>query len=295
MSDDKIYNIIVNNEKQFSSVRQLALFDRIETDTYHPMSTGACCRVPVFSGNSRIAPQKNKKNAELDVTIKNIYGTMTFKKCRLTQHHRDLCDWIFARHDELQIETDGDAIYRFNPYQFFKDIGWEVADMDRLRKWLDDLNSALIHVKTKKFNISTTVISEHGYDTNIISKTTKFGDGSPYFVRFSRRFMGFFENDTSIYYHRLLDDLFAVRDARLRSIIRFCISHQTPTNLAIRDILTYTDVIRAEQSKRYQNKTIKEIKEQAEILAQFGIIIDNRAILHYSKHEKVWFRNPPKI
>jgi len=161
-----------------------------------------------------------------------------------------------------------------------------------MRQWLDDLTTALVNVKTDKFNVTTSPLVAHGYDYSQATDTTKYGEGCPYFIRLSPNFIDFFKFDIRVYYHRLLDDLLAVKDARLRCIIRFCFSHRTPLNMLLKDILTYVDILRDDQTKQYRSKTIKEIKAQLEILGKFGISINSRGMVHYTKHADVWFRYP---
>lgn len=272
-----------NNQLEPFDINQLYLTGA------HPTSTVSQSRLPAFSG----VKKSNSNKVEL-IIIENSYGTLTYEKCRLTQRHRDILDWIFSFYREAEQNGDGSVTYSFNPYAMLKDFGHVKPDIENLRTWIKELRTASITVETKKFKIETSIITEHGYNKMNNGQTTKFGDGHLYQITISRRFMQFFENDLHIFYNKLLPDILKIKSAEVRAIVRFLITQKKITK-KLEELLYFLDVINNGQDKSNRYKTIRLVRnflQSSDITKKIGISIDKNDIVSYVQHEFVYFKNP---
>jgi hypothetical protein len=243
-------------------------------------------RVPIFSAPRRT---KNKKNK---LIIKNTWGQAEIIG-NLNCYHRDIIDCIFSI-GRVFITDEGHVWCIFELQQLLKKINRSKYDHAYVKEKLQDLLTSQLIVKTDKVTIHTTIIYEFGYTDRIKikGKNTKY-----YVVKFTNRYIEFYKQDIIVCYNDIIDQLMAVKNPTIRTLIRFMISHQSHST-TIENVLKYINAIDDTTSRRNKNKKIQEVIKHKEILAKFCIYINEKfkTISHNNKDlSSVYFKSPLKI
>lgn len=243
--------------------------------------------------------QVSKNFVFTDIEVKNNYGTVTLKDCKLTQVHRNIVDVIFSNYEPIRM-LDGAVAFTFSKYDVLKELGHFTR---RNTKWLEtkleDMRKASIVLLTdnsdKSIKCYQGVIREHQ------ETILKSGNGQPlYGVVFSSNFMKMFNHDLNIHSAKLTPIILQLKNAVTQAFARASISHRK-LNIDLDEILLSIGVNKSNVTDRAYRKNRKAVLDEREALEQqLGIIIKpmekdkNKWGVFYEQHQDVWFSNPTK-
>jgi len=240
--------------------------------TANELRTGIFAPIDKISANSKTYKDFIENNRKR--MIETSWGKTIIKGNILTQTHRDLLDCILAGAKEIK-ELDGGAIaVYFSTTDILKSYSGKINTNTKwLKNKLDEIQNSSIEFKqnNSKDYYSFSIIDSHAYST----KHGSFG------LILTPAYRKFFEEQLTVNYKKELPKLLKVRSALLRSIIRFFWSHSVGSNMDIENLLLTVGF--PLESIRMKQKAIKEIKDNIELLLQYGIIFEPKSKLIYRK------------
>ena len=241
--------------------------------TVNELRTGIFAPIDKISANSKTYKdfiQNNRKRS-----IETSWGKTIIKGNILTQTHRDLLDCIIAGAKEIkELEGGGIAIY-FSTTDVLKSYsGKQNTNTKWLKDKLDEIQNSSIEFKQENTNdyYSFSIIDSHAYST----KHNSFG------LILTPAYRKFFEEQLTINYKKELPKLLKVKSALLKAIIRFFWTHSVASTM---DIVTLLKTIGFPvDSIRMKQKAVKEIKDNTNLLLEYGIIFEPKSKLIYRKN-----------
>ena len=242
------------------------------TTTANELRTGIFAPIDKISANSKTY-QDFIENGRKRL-IETSWGKTIVKGNILTQTHRDLLDCIIAGAKEIK-ELDGGAIaVYFSTTDILKSYSGKVNTNTRwLKDKLDEIQNSSIEFKqnnTKDY-YSFSIIDSHAFST----KHNSFG------LVLTPAYRKFFEEQLTVNYKKELPKLLKVKSALLKAIIRFFWSHSVSSNMDIENLLSTVGF--PLESIRMKQKAIKEIKDNIELLSEYGIVFEPKSNLIYRK------------
>ena len=254
---------------EFDVVRK---FEKTIT-TVNELRTGIFAPIDKISANSKTYKDFISNNRKR--TIETSWGKTIIKGNILTQTHRDLLDCILAGAKEIK-ELDGGAIaVYFSTTDILKSYSGKTNTNTKwLKDKLDEIQNSSIEFKKtdSKDYYSFSIIDSHAFS----SKHNSFG------LILTPAYRKFFEEQLTINYKKELPKLLKVKSALLKSIIRFFWSHSVGSNMEIESLLKTVGF--PLESVRMRQKAVKEIKDNIELLASYGIIFEPKSKLIYRKN-----------
>ena len=240
--------------------------------TANELRTGIFAPIDKISANSKTYKDFIENNRKR--TIETSWGKTIVKGNILTQTHRDLLDCIIAGAKEIkELEGGAIAVY-FSTTDVLKSYSGKTNTNTKwLKDKLDEIQNSSIEFKqnNSKDYYSFSIIDSHAFST----KHSSFG------LVLTPAYRKFFEEQLTINYKKELPKLLKVKSALLRSIIRFFWSHSVGSNM---DIITLLKTVGFPiESVRMKQKAIKEIKDNTELLQDYGIIFEPKSKLIYRK------------
>ena len=240
--------------------------------TANELRTGIFAPIDKISANSKTYKDFIENNRKR--TIETSWGKTIVKGNILTQTHRDLLDCIIAGAKEIkELEGGAIAVY-FSTTDVLKSYSGKTNTNTKwLKDKLDEIQNSSIEFKqnNSKDYYSFSIIDSHAFST----KHSSFG------LVLTPAYRKFFEEQLTINYKKELPKLLKVKSALLRSIIRFFWSHSVGSNM---DIITLLKTVGFPiESVRMKQKAIKEIKDNIELLQDYGIIFEPKSKLIYRK------------
>jgi len=238
--------------------------------TVNELRTGIFAPIDKISANSKTYKDFIANNRKR--TIQTSWGKTIIKGNILTQTHRDLLDCIIAGAKEIkELEGGAIAVY-FSTTDVLKSYSGKTNTNTKwLKDKLDEIQNSSIEFKQEngKDYYSFSIIDSHAYST----KHNSFG------LVLTPAYRKFFEEQLTINYKKELPKLLQVKSALLRSIIRFFWSHSSGSTMEITNLLKTVGF--PIESIRMKQKAIKEIKDNVEYLAEYGIIFEPKSKLIY--------------
>ena len=240
--------------------------------TANELRTGIFAPIDKISANSKTYKDfiENNRRRNLETS----WGSTIIKGNILTQTHRDLLDCIITGAKEIkELEGGGIAVY-FSTTDILKSYSGKINTNTRwLKDKLDEIQNSSIEFKQKnsKDYYSFSIIDSHAFST----KHGSFG------LVLTPAYRKFFEEQLTVNYKKELPKLLKVKSALLRSIIRFFWSHSTGSNMDINNLLKTVGF--PLESIRMKQKAVKEIKDNVELLEEYGIIFEPKSKLIYRK------------
>lgn len=242
------------------------------TTTANELRTGIFAPIDKISANSKTY-QDFIENGRKRL-IETSWGKTIVKGNILTQTHRDLLDCIIAGAKEIkELEGGAIAVY-FSTTEILKSYSGKVNTNTRwLKDKLDEIQNSSIEFKqnNSKDYYSFSIIDSHAFST----KHNSFG------LVLTPAYRKFFEEQLTVNYKKELPKLLKVKSALLRAIIRFFWSHSVSSNMDIENLLKTVGF--PIESVRMKQKAIKEIKDNVELLSEYGIIFEPKSNLIYRK------------
>ena len=241
--------------------------------TANELRTGIFAPIDKISANSKTYKDFIANNRKR--SIETSWGKTIVKGNILTQTHRDLLDCIIADAKEVkELEGGAIAIY-FSTTEILKSYsGKSNTNTKWLKDKLDEIQNSSIEFKQNNTDdyYSFSIIDSHAFST----KHNSFG------LVFTPAYRKFFEEQLTINYKKELPKLLKVKSALLKSIIRFFWTHSVASSM---EILTLLKTVGFPlESIRMKQKAVKEIKDNVELLAEYGIVFEPKSKLIYSKN-----------
>ena len=240
--------------------------------TANELRTGIFAPIDKISANSKTYKDFIANNRKR--SLETSWGKTIVKGNILTQTHRDLLDCIIAGAKEIkELEGGGIAVY-FSTTDILKSYSGKINTNTKwLKDKLDEIQNSSIEFKQNKTQdyYSFSIIDSHAYST----RHNSFG------LVLTPAYRKFFEEQLTVNYKKELPKLLKVKSALLRSIIRFFWSHATGSNMDIENLLKTVGF--PLESIRMRQKAIKEIKDNIELLQEYGIIFEPKSKLIYRK------------
>lgn len=241
--------------------------------TVSELRTGIFAPIDKISANSKtykdfLANQRKRY-------IETSWGKTVVKGNILTQTHRDLLDCILAGSKETkELEGGGVAVY-FSTTDILKSYSGNKKNTNTkwLKDKLDEIQNSSIEFKRSDNDdyYSFSIIDSHSYST----KHGSFG------IVISPAYRKFFEEQLSINYKNELPKLLKIKSALLKAIVRFFWTHSTQSNMEIEQLLKTIGF--PLESIRMKQKAVKDIKDNAELLLDYGIVFEPKSKLIYRK------------
>jgi hypothetical protein len=241
--------------------------------TVSELRTGIFAPIDKISANSKTYKdfiQNNRKR-----NIETSWGKTIVKGNILTQTHRDLLDCIIAEAKEVkELEGGAIAVYFSTTEVLASYSGKKNSNTKWLKDKLDEIQNSSIEFKqnNKEDYYSFSIIDSHAFST----KHNSFG------LVITPAYRKFFEEQLTINYKKELPKLLQVKSALLKAIIRFFWTHSTGSNMEIENLLKTIGF--PLESIRMKQKAVKEIKDNIELLKEYGIIFEPKSKLIYRKN-----------
>jgi len=241
--------------------------------TANELRTGIFAPIDKISANSKTYKDFIANNRKR--SLETSWGKTIIKGNILTQTHRDLLDCIIADAKEVkELEGGAIAVY-FSTTEILKSYsGKSNTNTKWLKDKLDEIQNSSIEFKQNNTNdyYSFSIIDSHAFST----KHNSFG------LVFTPAYRKFFEEQLTINYKKELPKLLKVKSALLKSIIRFFWTHSVSSSM---DILVLLKTVGFPlESIRMKQKAVKEIKDNVELLEEYGIVFEPKSKLIYSKN-----------
>lgn len=243
--------------------------------------------------------QVSKNFTSTDIEVRNNYGVITLRKCKLTQVHRNIVDIIFSNYEPIKVDGGGVA-FTFSKYDVLKALGHTHRFNNKwLENKLEDMRQASIVLQSdddeKSVKCYQGVVREHQ------ETILKSSNGQPlYGVVFSPNFMKMFNFDLNIHSAKLTPIILKFEHAVTQAFARACISHRQ-LNADLDEILQSIGVNKDTVTGRAYSKNRKHVLDEREALEHLlGISIkpmkkDSRKwAVFYKQHNDVWFSDPSK-
>jgi len=241
--------------------------------TANELRTGIFAPIDKISANSKTYKDFIANNRKR--SLETSWGKTIIKGNILTQTHRDLLDCIIADAKEVkELEGGAIAVY-FSTTEVLKSYSGKTNTNTKwLKDKLDEIQNSSIEFKQNNTDdyYSFSIIDSHAFST----KHNSFG------LVFTPAYRKFFEEQLTINYKKELPKLLKVKSALLKSIIRFFWTHSVSSSM---DILVLLKTVGFPlESIRMKQKAVKEIKDNVDLLAQYGIVFEPKSKLIYSKN-----------
>lgn len=241
--------------------------------TANELRTGIFAPIDKISANSKTYKDFITNNRKR--SLETSWGKTIIKGNILTQTHRDLLDCIIADAKEVkELEGGAIAVY-FSTTEVLKSYSGKTNTNTKwLKDKLDEIQNSSIEFKQNNTDdyYSFSIIDSHAFST----KHNSFG------LVFTPAYRKFFEEQLTINYKKELPKLLKVKSALLKSIIRFFWTHSVSSSM---DILVLLKTVGFPlESIRMKQKAVKEIKDNVDLLAQYGIVFEPKSKLIYSKN-----------
>ena len=240
--------------------------------TANELRTGIFAPIDKISANSKTYKDFIENNRKR--SLETSWGKTIIKGNILTQTHRDLLDCIIAGAKEIkELEGGAIAVY-FSTTDILKSYSGKANTNTKwLKDKLDEIQNSSIEFKqnnTKDY-YSFSIIDSHAFST----KHNSFG------LVLTPAYRKFFEEQLTVNYKKELPKLLKVKSALLKAIIRFFWTHSTGSNMDIENLLQTVGF--PLESIRMKQKAIKEIKDNVDLLLEYGIIFEPKSKLIYRK------------
>lgn len=240
--------------------------------TANELRTGIFAPIDKISANSKTYKDFIENNRKR--SLETSWGKTIIKGNILTQTHRDLLDCIIAGAKEIkELEGGAIAVY-FSTTDILKSYSGKANTNTKwLKDKLDEIQNSSIEFKqnnTKDY-YSFSIIDSHAFST----KHNSFG------LVLTPAYRKFFEEQLTVNYKKELPKLLKVKSALLKAIIRFFWTHSTGSNMDIENLLQTVGF--PLESVRMKQKAIKEIKDNVDLLLEYGIIFEPKSKLIYRK------------
>lgn len=240
--------------------------------TANELRTGIFAPIDKISANSKTYKDFIENNRKR--SLETSWGKTIIKGNILTQTHRDLLDCIIAGAKEIkELEGGAIAVY-FSTTDILKSYSGKANTNTKwLKDKLDEIQNSSIEFKqnnTKDY-YSFSIIDSHAFST----KHNSFG------LVLTPAYRKFFEEQLTVNYKKELPKLLQVKSALLKAIIRFFWTHSTGSNMNIENLLQTVGF--PLESIRMKQKAIKEIKDNVDLLLEYGIIFEPKSKLIYRK------------
>lgn len=240
--------------------------------TANELRTGIFAPIDKISANSKTYKDFIENNRKR--SLETSWGKTIIKGNILTQTHRDLLDCIIAGAKEIkELEGGAIAVY-FSTTDILKSYSGKANTNTKwLKDKLDEIQNSSIEFKqnNSKDYYSFSIIDSHAFST----KHNSFG------LVLTPAYRKFFEEQLTINYKKELPKLLQVKSALLKAIIRFFWSHSSGSNMDIEKLLQTVGF--PLESIRMRQKAIKEIKDNVNLLSEYGIIFEPKSKLIYRK------------
>jgi len=241
--------------------------------TANELRTGIFAPIDKISANSKTYKDFIANNRKR--SLETSWGKTIIKGNILTQTHRDLLDCIIADAKEVkELEGGAIAVY-FSTTEILKSYSGKANTNTKwLKDKLDEIQNSSIEFKQNNTDdyYSFSIIDSHAFST----KHNSFG------LVFTPAYRKFFEEQLTINYKKELPKLLKVKSALLKSIIRFFWTHSVSSTMDIQVLLKTVGF--PLESIRMKQKAVKEIKDNVELLLEYGIIFEPKSKLIYSKN-----------
>jgi len=240
--------------------------------TANELRTGIFAPIDKISANSKTYKDFIENNRKR--SLETSWGKTIIKGNILTQTHRDLLDCIIAGAKEIkELEGGAIAVY-FSTTDVLKSYSGKINTNTKwLKDKLDEIQNSSIEFKqnNSKDYYSFSIIDSHAFST----KHNSFG------LILTPAYRKFFEEQLTVNYKKELPKLLQVKSALLKAIIRFFWSHSSGSNMDIENLLQTVGF--PLESIRMKQKAIKEIKDNVDLLLEYGIIFEPKSKLIYRK------------
>jgi len=235
-------------------------------------------RIGIFSPIEKLSAKSTTylnfiKNGKQRV-LKSNYGTVVIKGNILTQTHRDILDCIFSGAKKIkELKGGGIAVY-FSTSDVMDKYS---SGKSRNTKWL---KSKLDEIQTTAIEFRSNTNKEDFYSFNIISSFAYSSKHNSFGMVFTPEYRKFFENQLTINYKNELERLLKVPSPLLKAIIRFFWTH----NFSNYNCLKLLEIIGFPiDSIRNRQRALKEIRDNASLLRNYGIIYEEKDKILYRK------------
>lgn len=261
-------------EKQQLTFKEFDIVKKFENSnaTVSELRTGVFAPIEKISSTSKTYTQfiENQKKRYIETS----WGKTVIKGNILTQTHRDLLDCLFAGAKEIkEMEGGAIAIY-FSTSDILKSYSGTTS---RNTKWLKD---KLDEIQTTAIEFRTTD-GEDFYSFNIISSFAYSTKHKSFGIVITPEYRKYFEDQLTVNYTKELPKLLKVKSALLRAIIRFFWTHSQASTMSIENLLQTIGF--PMESIRTKQTAMKEIRDSAELLKDYGITYEPKTKLIYRK------------
>ncbi len=205
---------------------------------------------------------------------KNIWQEVQIEGIPLNQTHQDVLEAIFYTAVEIKKSDDGRLGIKFMPGKVLSVLQTRGNHTWLYRKIKDFMLNIISAKKLKNKDVMppiTHIIKEFDNSNEEIPHKLPNGGIMHYkYIVLSREFVDFINKDIGLYYKGLIPDIISLQYPILKSLVRFCLSHQK-LNISIDEFLKniHIDV----NSDRHKRRLINQIKMNEYNLNKFGIKI----------------------
>ena len=206
---------------------------------------------------------------------KNKWQEVKIEGIPLTQTHQDILESIFYVAEEIKEFQDGCLGIKFMPGKVLSVL--KITGKNHL--WLyGKIKETMLNLITiKKISDNDDmppvnhIIKEFDNSAEQTIKKLPTGKIINYkYIVFSKQFIDFINKDISLFYQDLIPHIISLQYPILKSLVRFCLSHQK-LNISIDEFLA--NIHTNESSERYKRTLINQIKINEYNLSKFGIKI----------------------
>jgi hypothetical protein len=223
--------------------------------------------------------------------------SVTISGTRLTQIHRDILDIaLFHGSSELEEQVKEDIPVRtFSLYEIQKHL-----------KYKNRYNNTWLISKFKELKRATIIIRdkelEEEVEFNIIRIAKRSEKLKEFVLVFEELYMNFFENQISIDYKKLLDNILSIKHPQTKACIRYLLSFKSGHQINIDSLLKKVGVRGEQNNFNYYRKIV--IEELESVKDQFNIELiktssDGRKrsdlTVKYTKHSDVNIYHPKTL
>jgi len=260
-----------------------------------PINTVSQCRMPVFAPIYFAQKCRHPKKIREEKII-TPWGTLKIKG-ELTQLHRDMLDWIFAK---AQKHEKYKSAFLFSPRQMARDLGIYIKNGNYckfFKEKFENMRTARVTIETDQMIVYCGLIREHGYSKHKLNDAASSGkkvfNDKFYYVLFEPKYITFINNDIAMCYLPLVDDILQIKSPVVKAFVRFIISHKD-LKMSLNKIMEAIGIVGISKRKYVEKK--KEIISQKELLYQkFGITIDEEEIVSYTQKTPDVYFSVPKL
>jgi hypothetical protein len=234
--------------------------------TVDELRTGFYAPIDKINKNSVMYKEweKNKRT----IIYHNSWGKAKIMNIILTQKHKDVLDCIILNAESINQLGGGRIEVLYNRSKVLKSLGHTKTNN---HTWLDeklrDIRQVEIEFEYKGEKRAFSILEERDS-----SESKDLGR-----IVFTSRYMKFFDDTTLINYKDEMSKLLSLDSGLLKAIVRFFWTHNNITMTIVGDnnkkgiLETINYPI---SSDRQRQRAVKEIKDNAELLKEYGIIYE---------------------